>query len=72
MKPKQVANKILTSITRTYNIPSNESIQFSITECTRGSKKKEYYYEGLRKRLDKPVIVRMGKKDIYYNYTKYT
>lgn len=69
-KPKQAANKALTSLVKTHNI-TNE-IEFSIVECTRGSKRKTHNYRGKRVKLETPMIVQVGKgdnqKEITYNY----
>lgn len=69
-KPKQAANKALTSLVKTHNI-KNE-ILFSIVECTRGSKRKVHNYRGKRVKLETPMIVQVGKgdnqKQITYNF----
>ena len=59
-KPKQAANKALTSILkelRTNNKPTVGEFAFKIKECTRGSRCKEYSYVGQRKELDEPLEV---------------
>ena len=59
-KPKQAANKALTSILkelRTNNKPTGGEFAFKIKECTRGSRCKEYSYVGQRKELDEPLEV---------------
>lgn len=67
-KPKQAANKALTSIIKTEGKKGNQiegKLKFSIMECTRGSKHKRYYYEGERKKLENPMKVIIGpKKDL--------
>ncbi len=74
-KPKQAANKALTSILKTRESDGKSTtvkIKFSIIECTRGSKHKEYNYVGERVKLDKPMEVTIGKgvnaKTIKYRY----
>jgi len=64
-KPKQAANKALTSIIRSMTKDGKDTtgeIKFSIKECTRGSKAKEYRYIGRRQELLKPMEVEIGKK----------
>ena len=67
-KPKQAANKALTSIVKSRSESgedlTNKLLTFSIIECTRGSKKKEYQYQGVRRALDKPIEVRIKDKNI--------
>jgi len=67
-KPKQAANKALTSILKDpdNNLDDSGKIKFSIVECTRGSKRKRYYYVGERQELEKPMVVILGegKKDL--------
>lgn len=65
-KPKQAANKALTSILKTLSQTSHNSnesreIKFSIIECTRNSKHKQYNYVGQRIRLENPMKVTIGK-----------
>ena len=74
-KPKQAANKALTSILKLREgagQSTNVQIRFSIVECTRGSKHKEYSYVGERVELEKPMEVKIGKgpnaKTIKYRY----
>ena len=73
-KPKQAANKAFSSIIKERvqtggdknGVVSN--VEFSIRECTRGSKQKEYNYVGSREELKKPVEVELkssGKKIVY-------
>lgn len=75
-KPKQAANKALTSILKSKEqidgpSPSGE-IKFSIIECTRGSKHKQYNYIGQRVKLDNPMKVKIGSgvdaKEIEYKF----
>jgi hypothetical protein len=61
-KPKQAANKAFSSIVKELNNNGengavNVDINYSIKECTRHSKHKEYKYIGKRETLDKPVPV---------------
>lgn len=74
-KPKQAANKALTSILKTREKNGQHvggQIKFSIIECTRGSKHKQYNYIGERIKLDSPMLVTIGKgpeaKVIEYKY----
>ena len=74
-KPKQAANKALTSILKLREGAGQSTkvqIRFSIVECTRGSKHKEYSYVGERVELEKPMEVKIGKgpnaKTIKYRY----
>ena len=63
-KPKQAANKALTSILKLREGAGKSTkvqIRFSIVECTRGSKHKEYSYVGERVELEKPMEVKIGK-----------
>ena len=60
-KPKQAANKAFSSIIKELGSGSNDGINvdinFSIKECTRNSKHKEYKYVGKREVLPEPVPV---------------
>ena len=71
-KPKQAANKALTSILKSSGNDKSESskIEFTIIECTRNSKHKKYHYVGERKLLEKPVQVKIQnrEKTIEYKY----
>ena len=65
-KPKQAANKALTSIFKTKEQTGGSftgKVKFSIVECTRGSKHKRYHYVGERVKLDEPMKVTIGKGD---------
>lgn len=73
-KPKQAANKALTSIVKNSEDGdlTGQFINFSIIECTRGSKRKEYKYKGMREKLTTPMQVSIGsgaeQKNITYNF----
>lgn len=74
-KPKQAANKALTSILKSKEQTGgnvNGEIKFTIVECTRGSKHKQYHYIGKREKLDKPMKVKIGSganaKEIEYKF----
>ena len=72
MKPKQAASKALSSILKSRDDKEGK-IKFSIIECTRGSKHKQYNYIGERKELKKPMKVIISKgtdkeKTITYKY----
>ncbi len=68
-KPKQAANKAFSSIIKTLkqsgqqNGGVNVDINFTIRECTRNSKHKEYKYIGKRQVLDNPVQVKIANAD---------
>src|SRR3990167_4479209 len=78
-KPKQAANKAFSSIVKEMRKTDNQkggvdvNIAFSIRECTRNSKHKEYKYVGVREELEKPVKVLINNddgtvKEITYNF----
>lgn len=75
-KPKQAANKALTSILKDRQKSGgavNGAIKFSIVECTRKSKHKQYNYVGERIRLTTPMKVVINKtkpnpKEIEYKF----
>lgn len=74
-KPKQAANKALTSLLKSKEKTgksTNGEIKFSIVECTRGSKHKTYNYVGERVELENPMEVVIGsgadKKTIKYKF----
>lgn len=70
-KPKQAANKALTSILNDQGVDKNsvkKAFDFSIVECTRGSKHKTYNYTGKREKLTNPIKVTI--KDKQKNTTK--
>jgi len=70
-KPKQAANKALTSILKENNDggATKGKIKFSIVECTRGSNCKQYNYVGERKKLPDPMVVKIGEKEIKYEFS---
>lgn len=75
-KPKQAANKALTSLAKALEQNGQTGggkINFSIVECTRGSKHKKYDYVGERVKLTNPMRVQIGSgpdaKEIVYNYS---
>jgi len=74
-KPKQAANKALTSILKSKEQTGgnvNGEIKFTIVECTRGSKHKQYHYIGKREKLTTPMKVKIGSganaKEIEYKF----
>ena len=78
-KPKQAANKAFSSIVKDMKKNGNQQggvnvdINFSIRECTRNSKHKEYKYVGVRESLNQPVKVTINNEDgsvkeITYNF----
>jgi len=68
-KPKQAANKAFSSIIKDCKKTGqqhggvNVDINFTIKECTRNSKHKEYRYVGKRQILDNPVKVEIENAD---------
>jgi hypothetical protein len=68
-KPKQAANKAFSSIIKdmkkngTQKGGVNVSTNFSIRECTRNSRHKEYKYVGIREELNNPVQVTINNED---------
>ena len=68
-KPKQAANKAFSSIVKDMKKNGNQKggvnvdINFSIRECTRNSKHKEYNYVGVREELKDPVEVKINNED---------
>jgi len=63
-KPKQAANKVLTSFIKDREeagLPTIGQFKFTIQECTRGSKHKLYNYIGERVQLAEPVEVKIEK-----------
>lgn len=78
-KPKQAANKAFSSIIKEMKKGGeqhggvNVDINFTIKECTRNSKHKEYKYVGKRETLSEPVKVSINNEDgsvkeIVYNF----
>lgn len=71
-KPKQAANKALTSLLKEKKAANKDVkgvINFSIVECTRGSKHKTYDYEGQRKKLPERMTVTIDDKKIVYEFS---
>lgn len=68
-KPKQAANKAFSSIIKEMKKNGNQKgginvgVNFSIRECTRNSKHKEYNYVGVREELKDPVEVKIKNED---------
>ena len=74
-KPKQAASKALSSLLeelREQKKSVSGEHHFTIVECTRGSRCKEYHYTGERVELDEPMEIHIGKgkdrKTITYRY----
>ncbi len=61
-KPKQAACKAFSTIIKTKENRS-EQINFTIRECTRGSRCKQYYYTGKRHELDVPNTITIKGRD---------
>ncbi len=76
-KPKQAANKAFSSIikdlkkTGLQNGGVNVDLNFSIRECTRNSKHKEYKYIGKRQVLENPVQVKIANVDGSVKHIEY-
>jgi hypothetical protein len=66
-KPKQAGNKALTALTKAMRKEGKDTdgvhINFCVIEQTRGSKRKKYFYSGVREELEDPVEVQITKKD---------
>jgi hypothetical protein len=68
-KPKQAANKAFSSIIKDMKKNGTQKggvdldINFSIRECTRNSRHKEYKYVGVREQLKEPVEVKIKNDD---------
>jgi hypothetical protein len=77
VKPKQAANKVYSALWRerkTKGKPTTGEIRFAIRECTRGSRRKTYYYVGVREKLKKPTEVKIqsgggDEKTVLYKYS---
>ena len=68
-KPKQAGLKALKRIVLDNKLQPNKNVLFKLRECTRGSKKKTFFYVGKRVKLKKPVKVNIGGNEIVYKYT---
>lgn len=65
-KPKQAASKAFSCYLKHLeksNLSIEGKIKFSIQECTRGSKYKQYNYIGERIQLNNPITVIINSKD---------
>ena len=71
-KPKQAACKALTGIVKNNELATGEKVTFLIQECTRGSKKKKYSYQGCQVDLEVPVRITITKKDGTTSEIEYT
>ena len=70
--PKQAANKAFSQIIRKYNcddVDQCDDVTFAVSECTRGSTKKTYHYNGKRVKLEQPVTYMVGDKKIQCNHS---
>ena len=63
-KPKQAANNAFIFLQKKNKKEIDSAINFSIVECTRGSERKIYKYEGQRKKLSEKMVVTTGDKTI--------
>ena len=75
-KPKQAANKALTTILKQRKQDGEsifDEVGFSMVECTRGRPHRVSQYTGKRIQLDEPVVVEINtngvSKKIEYNFT---
>ena len=69
--PYQAANKALSEIIRnrkTKGLKTNGKINFSMIESTRGSKKKEHFYEGKRIKLKEPIKYSAGGQELVKHF----
>lgn len=68
LKPKHAANKAFTYLIKQINHIGNDPLRFNIVECTRGSSHKVYNYIGNVIKLDEPIKVTIGDRQIEYHY----
>lgn len=69
--PKRAASKAFSQISRKIGLNNNSEknfMVFSIQERTRNTKNKTYTYMGTRVKLNKPLIIKRGNKEIKYYY----
>ena len=78
-KPKQAAGKAYTAILKKLKEDSgnindnNNTIKFGVMECTRGSNRKTYMFEGTRIELNQPMTISIpdghgGTREFSYKY----
>lgn len=67
IKPKQAAMKAFATMVHKNKI--NEPTEFTIKESTRGCNHKKYSYIGEKIKLEKPITVQVGNKEIMYEYS---
>lgn len=70
-KPKQAASKALTALLnerRSNGDTTEGNFSFTMVECTRGCNRKSYNYTGYRKKLDEPLTVKIGDREVTYSY----
>ena len=65
--PKQAASKAFTSIIK--GLDKTKKIEFSIRECTRGSKCKVFSYVGQKLEYDNPIEVTIGNKIVKFKHS---
>jgi hypothetical protein len=65
-EPYRVARKVARAMfdAATSAKKKKKEIRFTLRETTEGSKKKVYHYIGMKKSLDKPVVVKRGNTDV--------
>lgn len=65
-KPKLAASKAFSYIIRNMgdNYVNGNDIPFTIVECTKGSKNKEYNYIGYRKEMDESLVINCSDKGV--------
>jgi hypothetical protein len=64
-KPIKAASKAFTSLIKSTDRTSGE-IDFSIVECTRNSRRKEYQYTGEKVKLDEEIYVKIKNVEVTY------
>lgn len=65
-KPIKAASKAFTSLVKSSGSKDGE-IDFSIVECTRNSRRKEYQYTGEKIKLDEGISVKINDVEVTYN-----
>lgn len=48
--------------------PKKKEIKFTIRETTQGSAGRKYTYYGLREKLEKPVVLQLGDREVTYEH----
>jgi len=63
--PKRAAEKALCRISRMSNL---EKVYFRLREITRNCEINQYWYEGIKAKLDPPVEINIGDKTLVYRF----